>query len=160
MTVPQGLTIRHLPITDPLAEPLLAELLLEYTTRYGEGARVEMSKVAAEEFEAPDGAFVLLVEDGEAVAGGAFRRRDPETAELKRIWTHSAHRRRGLARLVLAELESTARERGYRRVYLTTGSRQPEAVGLYLSTGYRALSDLGAVMTRLTELEFDKELLP
>ena len=159
MTVPQDLTVRHVPITDPLARPLLDELLLEYTTRYGEGARAEMSKVTAEEFEGPDGAFVLLVENGEAVAGGAFRRHDARTAELKRIWTHSAHRRRGLARLVLAELEATARARGYRRVYLTTGSRQPEAVGLYLSTGYRALSDLDAVMTALCELEFDKELI-
>ena len=34
-------------------------------------------------------------EHGESVAGGAFRRYDPDTAEFKRIWTHSAHRRRG-----------------------------------------------------------------
>lgn len=44
----------------------------------------------------PDAApqFLLLVEAGEAIAGGAFMRHDDQTAELKRIWTHSQHRRR------------------------------------------------------------------
>ena len=45
---------------------------------------------------------------------------------------------------LLAELEREAAEAGYRRVFLTTGPRQPEAVGLYLATGYTALADPGA----------------
>ncbi|WP_265522381.1 GNAT family N-acetyltransferase [Oerskovia flava] len=115
------------------------------------------------------------------VAGGAFRRRtEPElgdadrltrpgtrrtdgspavrTAELKRIWTHSAHRRRGLARQVLAELEQRAAARGYRRIYLTTGPRQPEAAGLYLATGYTALFDRAAEPETLGPLAFEKWL--
>ena len=39
--------------------------------------------------------LIGLVDD-EPVTGGAFRRFDDETAELKRIWTDSGHRRRGL----------------------------------------------------------------
>jgi hypothetical protein len=31
--------------------------------------------------------------------------------------------------------------RGYRRVYLTTGDRQPEAEALYLSAGYTRLPE-------------------
>ena len=30
---------------------------------------------------------------------------------------------------------------GYRRVYLTTGDKQPEAEALYLATGYRRLDE-------------------
>jgi hypothetical protein len=41
----------------------------------------------------------------------------------------------------VAELERIARLRGYSRVYLTTGWRQPEAVALYLATGYTPLYD-------------------
>lgn len=88
--------------------------------------------------------LLLLLEGGEPVAGGAYRRYDEQTAELKRIWTHSAHRRRGPARRVIAALERSAAERGYRRIHLTTGPRRPEARGLYLATGYTPLFDLSA----------------
>ena len=37
------------------------------------------------------------------------------------------------------ELESEIAARGYRRIYLTTGDRQPEAEALYESAGYRRL---------------------
>ncbi|GLX10971.1 GNAT family N-acetyltransferase [Microbispora sp. NBRC 16548] len=79
---------------------------------------------------------------GETVAGGAFRRYDAVTAELKRIWAHPSHRRRGLGRAVVRVLEREAAARGYRRVYLTTGPRQPEAAALYLASGYTPLFDV------------------
>jgi GNAT superfamily N-acetyltransferase len=69
--------------------------------------------------------------DSVPVTGGAFRRfgvvDGTETAELKRIWTDSRYRRRGYGRILLAELEARIASLGYRRVYLTTGDRQPEA---------------------------------
>ena len=42
---------------------------------------------------------------------------------------------------MLVELEAQAARQGYSRIYLTTGFRQPEAVGLYLNYGYTALFD-------------------
>jgi GNAT superfamily N-acetyltransferase len=148
-TAPEVLSVG---LSDPLVRPLLDDLSREYHARYAgllseDDLHEELHHYGAEEFAAPHGELILLVADGEAVAGGAFRlRTEPEmpdhtdagvrTAELKRIWTHAAHRRRGLARRVLAELEARARARGYARVYLTTGPRQPEAVRLYLSSGY------------------------
>lgn len=127
---------------DPLAEPLLDELAVEYATRYdGSTERVAawLRRYPAEEFAAPGGGMLIGLVDDVPVTGGAFRRFDAETAELKRIWTDSAHRRRGLARILLARLEADIAERGYRRVYLTTGDRQPEAEALYLTSGYRRL---------------------
>ncbi len=80
--------------------------------------------------------------DGQPVTGGgAFCRFDDDTAELKRIWTDSGHRRRGHAATLLAALEDEIARRGYRRIYLTTGNRQPEAEALYESTGYRRLDE-------------------
>lgn len=139
--------LRAVTLTDPLAQPLLRELEHEYSTRYPRpgGSSRELARYPAEEFEPPHGGLLLLLlRDGEAAAGGAFRRFDERTAELKRIWTHSGHRRQGLARRVVAALERAAAEAGYQRVYLTTGPRQPEAKGLYLATGYSALFDLTA----------------
>jgi GNAT superfamily N-acetyltransferase len=127
---------------DPLAEPLLAELALEYATRYGatvDAVSKWLRTYPAEEFAAPGGALLIGLRDDQPVTGGAFRRFDDDTAELKRIWTDSRHRRRGYARALLAELESDIATRGYTRIYLTTGDKQPEAEELYLSLGYQRL---------------------
>ncbi|AEW97550.1 MULTISPECIES: GNAT family N-acetyltransferase [Streptomycetaceae] len=159
MTVAPPFRLRHTTITDPAARPLLAELEYEYVSRYGRSADGELTRYPAGQFT-PDegGAFLLLLDGDEPVAGGAFRRHDAETAELKRIWTSSAHRRRGLARRVVAALEAEAVRQGYRRVYLTTGPRQPEARGLYLACGYRPLFDLAADPETIGPLPFDKAL--
>ncbi|MFD5753490.1 GNAT family N-acetyltransferase [Streptomyces sp. NPDC127033] len=156
---PRGLTWRRTTVSDPLVRPMLAELGHEYSARYGKDAHGELARYPAEEFDPPHGTLLLLLEHGEPVAGGAFRRYDAHTAELKRIWTHSAHRRRGLGLLVVAELERAAGERGYRRVFLTTGPRQPEARGLYLAAGYTPLFDTAADPETIGPLPFEK-LLP
>jgi ribosomal protein S18 acetylase RimI-like enzyme len=44
---------------------------------------------------------------------------------------------------VLAELERTAAAAGRRRAVLETGSRQPEAIALYLSAGYDPMPRFG-----------------
>jgi GNAT superfamily N-acetyltransferase len=160
---PDALTVLSLPMHDPRVRPLLDELAVEYDTRYGdlfgrEGAAEELNRYPAEEFAGPGGALLVIQENGESIAGGAFRRYDDATAELKRIWTHSAHRRRGLARLVLAELEALAVRRGYTRLYLTTGPRQPEAKHLYLTTGYEPQFDLDADPETIKFLAFTKDL--
>jgi polar amino acid transport system permease protein len=158
--VPGSVFVR-VPVSDPRARPLLEELREEYFRRYGEGAGEEMTRYPDEEFTPPGGGLLLLLlHGGEAVAGGAFRRYDARTAELKRIWTHSAHRRRGLARRVVAELESEAARFGYDRIHLTTGPRQPEARGLYLSTGYTPLFDTEADPELIGALAFEKDLPP
>ncbi|MGO4193615.1 GNAT family N-acetyltransferase [Arthrobacter sp. YAF17] len=162
---PAALTVLDLPMDDPRVRPLLDELAVEYETRYaglfGRGAAAEeLNRYPAGEFRAPDGALLIIQENGVSVAGGAFRRHGPATAEFKRIWTHSAHRRRGLARFVLAELEALAARRGYRHVYLTTGPRQPEAKHLYLNTGYAAQFDLSADPESIGPLAFTKDLPP
>jgi len=153
------LTVTQVAVSDPRVRPLLRELGDEYSTRYGKDAHAELARYPDEEFTRPHGGVLLLLLDrDEPVAGGAFRRYDATTAELKRIWTHSAHRRRGLARRVVAELEHEASARGYRRIYLTTGPRQPEARGLYLATGYTPLFDTSADPETIGPLPFEKQL--
>jgi GNAT superfamily N-acetyltransferase len=150
------LSVHRTTADDPLARPLLDELAHEYVTRYGSAS--DLQRYPSAEFAPPGGSFLLLLERGEPVAGGAYRQYDATTAELKRIWTHSAHRRRGLARRVLLVLERDAADRGYARVYLTTGPRQPEAKGLYLAAGYRPLFDLSADPESIGPLPFEKHL--
>ena len=148
---------------DPRAQPLVDGLTFEYDSRYGDvlrepGEPREMERYPAHLFAPPHGNFVLLLRDGVAVGGGAFMRHDERTAELKRMWTHSALRRQGLASKVLLELEAQVRRQGYERIYLTTGFRQPEAVGLYLKYGYTALFDVKADPEIYKTLPFEKEI--
>ncbi len=146
MSVPAVNDLRFVAVgrDDPLAEPLLAELAVEYATRYG-GATERVSTwlrtYPAEHFAPPDGGLLIGLLDGQPVTGGAFQRFDGTTAELKRIWTDSRHRRQGHAKALLAQLEAEIATRGYRRIYLTTGDRQPEAEALYLSSGYTRLAE-------------------
>jgi GNAT superfamily N-acetyltransferase len=123
---------------DPLAQPLLAEPAVEYAQRYGgtPSAHLAWLPVPAAELAPPDGGLLIGVLNGVPVTGGAFRRFDTDTAELKRIWTDGAHRRRGYAKALLVALEAETTARGYRRLYLITGNRQPEAEALYDATGY------------------------
>jgi len=165
MTLPtvDGLRFVTVGQHDALAEPLMAELTVEYATRYG-GTPHEVAAwlrgYPAAEFEAPAGGMLIGVLDGTPVTGGAFRRFDEHTAELKRIWTDSGHRRRGLARTLLLQLEAEITERGYRRVYLTTGDRQPEAEALYLAAGYTRLTDPLPADGEVYPIAFSKELQP
>jgi GNAT superfamily N-acetyltransferase len=151
----------QVPLHDPRVRPLLDELAAEYTNRYGNqsgSVEAELNRYPATEFEPPNGAVLLVLVDGVSVAGGAFRRWDARTAEFKRIWTASTHRRQGLARLVLDRLEAEAKRRGYAAVHLTTGPRQPEARALYLACGYQPQFDLVADPEDLGQLAFDKVL--
>ncbi|GAA3082811.1 GNAT family N-acetyltransferase [Streptosporangium carneum] len=158
MTV-ESIRVRYVAVRDPEVRPLLDDLHLEYTSRYGPND--EINRYPDDEFSpARGGVFLVLVEGGRTVAGGAFRRYDERTAELKRIWTHRDHRRRGLGAAVVRELEREAVRQGYRRIYLATGPRQPEAAGLYLSTGYTPLYDLRAAPETVGPHLFEKDLGP
>jgi GNAT superfamily N-acetyltransferase len=131
-------------LDDALAQPLLAELAVEYAHRYDITQPTVLAWLKdnpADEFAAPDGGLLIGLLDGRPVTGGGFCRFDAETAELKRVWTHSAHRRRGFAMALLVALEAEIAARGYRKVYLITGHRQPEAEELYLAGGYTRLPE-------------------
>ena len=163
---PRGLRpgdeLLHTTPLDPLVAPVLADLELEYDTRYGDmfgqPASVEISRYPAAIFSPPNGTFVVLVRDGKAVSAGAFMRIDDSTVEIKRMWTHTDARGQGLARVILTELEAEAARRGYTQVVLSTGPRQPEAVRLYLATGYTPLFDPSLTADEIMFHEFSKNV--
>ena len=140
--------------THPDAVRLIAELQAVYVARYGGNDETPLDPA---EFAAPRGYFVLGYVDGapwRAGDGGPGTRpgdpgllRDGD-AEIKRMYVAAAHRGRGIARAVLAELERSAAAAGRRRMVLETGARQPEAVALYTSSGYRPVPTFGSYRDR------------
>lgn len=151
-------------IDSPEAKVLVDAVTEEYLQRYGGREDVdpqeELARYPAELLGEPYGGFFLLELDDAVVAGGGFMHLDEDTAEIKRVWTSSAHRRRGLSRRILAVLESEIVARGYRNAYLTTGPLQPEAKAMYLKLGYTPLYDPGVDTTQLPYLGFEKVLAP
>lgn len=145
-TVWRAVQLRRVRLGDPLVDPLLAGLHDEYRTRYG--ANDEMSHTEEHQFDPPTGLFLVLVAEGPhgedmAVAGGGFRWHAPGICEVKRMWTHPGHRRRGLAAEILDGLEREATAAGYHQLVLETGPRQPEAEALYARRGYTRVPAYG-----------------
>ncbi|MGH3014437.1 MAG: GNAT family N-acetyltransferase [Gaiellaceae bacterium] len=121
-----------------LAAALEAELLGRYDGTAGSGL-----EPPAEALEPPEGVFLVAWEGEEPVACGGVSRYDETTAELRRMFVTPGARGRGLARVLLAALEDEARRLGYALVRLETGDRQPEAIGLYASSGYMPIPRFG-----------------
>lgn len=155
------LVVRTVLPDDAAAKPLLEDLIVEYGTRYGLATpNSTLTEVPATDFHHPHGAFIVLQRDGVTIAGGAIRRYDDDTAEVKRVWTSNRHRRQGLASRVLRELEAEAKALGYSRIHLTTGPRQPEAAALYVASGYVPGFDQAVDPATIGPLPFDKVLEP
>ncbi|TXF90006.1 GNAT family N-acetyltransferase [Neolewinella aurantiaca] len=84
---------------------------------------------------------VILYEQNVPLACGAFKHYNPETVEIKRMFTAETARGRGLAVRVLGELEAWAAEEGYQTAILETGIRQPYAIRLYEKQGYLRMTE-------------------
>lgn len=138
--------LRTLTLDHPDARRLITELQQEYVRRYGGG---DATPVNVSDFVAPRGTFVVGYLDGVAIACGGWRSHEPGPefaegdAELKRMYMVPAARGRGLSRILLADLERRAVAAGRRRLVLETGIRQPEAIGLYASSGYTEIPRFG-----------------
>lgn len=77
------------------------------------------------------------------VACGAIKTFDNETMEVKRMYTSTQYRNKGIASLILAELEKWSAEMNYRFCILETGLRQPDAIQLYRKNGYLTIPNYG-----------------
>lgn len=83
---------------------------------------------------------------GELLAVGALKRLDPGHAELKSMHTAQAARGLGVGRAMLGHLIAVARDRGFARLSLETGSMAAfaPARALYASAGFRPCEPFGA----------------
>ncbi len=139
-TTADGLVIRRHAYDDPVAQAMVAQAQADLAARYG---GPDETPVDPAEFLPPHGAFLVAYLDGEPVGCGGWRRYEEGTAELKRMFTTAAARRKGVARRVLAAVEESARAHGMRRMILECGERQPEAIALYRSAGYEPIPHYG-----------------
>lgn len=102
---------------------------------------------------------ILLYIDGRPAACGAFKRYDPESAELKRIFVAKEYRGQGLSKALVAKLEEWAIKEGFGYAVLETGIRQNEAIGLYKKCGYEVIPNYGAYIGNNSSVCMRKSLV-
>ena len=139
----------------PAASALIAALDQDLGRRYpGEPT----NGIDAPEFERGGGVFAIAYVDGTPAACGAFRPWG-DAAEVKRMFVEPEFRGRGLARKMLRFLEMEATRRGFTRAVLETGRGQPEAIGLYASSGWQPIAAYGQFVGSPLSLCFEKRLV-
>ena len=101
---------------------------------------------------------VVAYEDGRPVGCGAIKEYEPNTMEIKRMYTSPESRGKGIATQVLTELEKWATELSFEKCVLETGKRQPEAIGLYKKNGYKLIPNYGQYAEIENSLCFEKDI--
>ena len=139
--------LRAAGLDDPAARSLVFRCWSEICQRYGSPAPCgEAEALPTGSFAPPDGTFLVGEVDGEAIACGGVRRCDeapPGVGEVKRMYVDPSYRGRGLGRVLLAALEAEGDRLGYERLWLETGTAQPEALRLYETSGWTPIPKYG-----------------
>ncbi|MFI5942406.1 GNAT family N-acetyltransferase [Streptomyces sp. SID4919] len=138
----------------------------EYAERYGDEG--DITPLDPTMFDPPVGIYLIAYdENGTALATGGWRRQEANghgyadgDAEIKRMYVTPEARGLGLARRILASLESDARAAGRTRMVLETGTEQPEAIALYESSGYAPCDKFGYYRDSDLSRCYAKTLLP
>lgn len=86
---------------------------------------------------------LIIYLNNKPVGCGGIKEFDPDSMEIKRMYTLPEFRGQSIATQILLELEKWAIELGYKKCVLETGKRQPEAIKLYQKNGYKTTPNYG-----------------
>ncbi len=101
---------------------------------------------------------VLAYENDVAVGCGAIKEYEETVMEVKRMFVPLEKRGKGIASIVLGELESWAKGLGYKKCILETGKKQPEAIRLYEKNNYQLIKNYGQYADVESSVCFEKLL--
>ena len=122
-------------------DPQIRELLRQHlqgmaeTSPPGHSFALDLSGL-----QRPDVTFLSVWDDETLLAIGAIKELAADHGELKSMRTRKGNLRRGAATAMLNALLNLARERGYRRISLETGSGEAfePALALYRKHGFKS----------------------
>lgn len=156
------LVVRAVPWDDPDGEALRVAQQAEISARYG----VPDSEPGPKPTAADITVFLMAYEVDDAtgnaipVGCGGLRTLDDSHGEIKRMYVIPERRGTGISVALLVALEGEARGRGWNRVVLETGDRQPDAMRLYEREGYTRIPNFGYYADSELSICFEKELAP
>jgi putative acetyltransferase len=102
---------------------------------------------------------VVFYENELPVACGGIKQMGSTNVwEIKRMFVEEDKRGKGIASLVIKELERWAKELGVEKLVLETGKRQIEAVAFYHRNGFRLIGNFGQYIGVQNSICFEKLL--
>ena len=131
---------------DDLSDPAIHALLNEHLQNMHALSPPEsVHALDLNKLRDPAVTFWSAWDDGQLLGCGALLELAPDHGEIKSMRTPANQRRRGAGRALLAHILTVARQRGYRRLSLETGSAEAflPAQALYASTGFVRCSAFG-----------------
>lgn len=120
---------------NPAVAPLLAEHVAEQRGNTPPGFSFALDATG---LSAPDVTFWSAWDGDTPVGMGALRELDAESGEVKSMRVADAWRGRGIGHAMLGAIVAAARARGYRQLYLETGTTEAyaSALTLYRRAGF------------------------
>lgn len=95
---------------------------------------------------------------GVPVGCGATRPLDRDNTELKRFFVDPVYRNKGVAQLILGELEARAKRAGFIFIKLEAGEKQFEALNFYRKHGYYPIDRFGEYVACESSVCYEKRL--
>ncbi|MEH7116961.1 GNAT family N-acetyltransferase [Neobacillus vireti] len=125
---------------DDLTGPEIAELIREHLHGMTLNSPPEsIHALALDKLRSPEITFWSAWEGNDLLGCGALKELDPEHGEVKSMRTSSVYLRKGVAKKMLQHIIVEAKQRGYRRLSLETGSMDAfvPARSLYAHFGFQ-----------------------
>ena len=136
---------REISVDDPRAADVRALLARHLAFANAHSPPEDVHALDVDGLLGPAVTFVSCRSDGVLLGVGALKRLDGDHAELKSMHVVEEARGRGVGRAILDHLLAVAREGGFRRVSLETGSMEAfaPARSLYESAGFAPCAPFG-----------------
>jgi putative acetyltransferase len=131
--------VRAVAWDDPDGIALREAQQTEVSARYG----VDDSEPGPKPSAADMTLFLVAYDGEEPVACGGLRALDASEGELKRMYVVPGRRGTGVSTVILQALEASARDLGWSRILLETGTEQPDAKRFYEREGYERIPNYG-----------------
>jgi putative acetyltransferase len=131
-----AIVLRRTSGDDPHFQLLVADLDKDLWARY---PAIQQNFTPFNKID-PSARVVVAYTQNVPVGCGCFRPMEDEgTLEIKRMYVKPESRGKGIAKLVLSELEKWGKDEGFTQAKLETGNNQPEALAVYNGAQYKQI---------------------
>ncbi len=133
------ITIVKTDYTNPNFVNLVAELDADLAIRDGDDHPFynQFNKIDAIQH------VLLAFENDKAIGCGCIKPYDDNCIEVKRMFVLPSYRNKGIASVILSQLENWTVQLGTNQCILETGILQHEAIGFYKKNGYQIIENYG-----------------